>query len=146
MELSMRRWRPGHLLASWAAYWAGLAGVTLGPALPVVWRATHLPQGHGTISAGFDNSTFSFTVLEEGVKTFAATAPFGAIMGWLIGPPLALWLIWLIVRRRPTAEPLSAGRAHQDRLAVGADPATEWRVNRDDRVRVDRTPVRTPKP
>src|SRR4051794_34321198 len=126
MELSIRRWRPGHLLASWGAYWVGLAGVALGPAIPVVWRATHLPEGHGTITAGFENSIFHFTIVEEGVKTFAASAPFGTIMAWLVGPPLALWLIWLAVRQRPTADlrsgqSLSAG--HTGRLAAGTAPA-----------------------
>jgi hypothetical protein len=149
MELSIRRWRPGQLLASWTAYWAGLAGVALGPAIPVVWRATHLPEGHGTITAGFENTVFHFTVVEEGVKTLAASAPLGTIMAWLIGPPLALWLIWLAVRQRPAADLLSAqsvsGASHE-RLAAGTAPASEWRVHRDDRVSVDREPVRTPNP
>ena len=149
MELSIRRWRPGQLLASWTAYWAGLAGVALGPAIPAVWRATHLPEGRGTITAGFENTVFHFTVVEEGVKTLAASAPLGTIMAWLIGPPLALWLIWLAVRRRPTADLPSAqpvsGVSHE-RLAAGTAPASEWRVHRDDRVSVDREPVRTPNP
>jgi len=149
MELPIRRWRPGQLLASWTAYWAGLAGVALGPAVPVVWRATHLPEGHGTITAGFENTVFHFTVVEEGVKTLAASAPLGTIMAWLIGPPLALWLIWLAVRQRPTADLPSAqpvsGVSHE-RLAAGTAPASEWRVHHDDRVSVDREPVRTPNP
>ena len=149
MELSIRRWRPGQLLASWTVYWAGLAGVALGPAVPVVWRATHLPEGHGTITAGFENTVFHFTVVEEGVKTLAASAPLGTIMAWLIGPPLALWLIWLAVRQRPTADLPSAqpvsGVSHE-RLAAGTAPASEWRVHHDDRVSVDREPVRTPNP
>ena len=134
MELSIRRWRPGQLLASWTAYWAGLAGVALGPAIPVVWRATHLPEGHGTITAGFENTVFHFTVVEEGVKTLAASAPLGTIMAWLIGPPLALWLIWLAVRQRPTADLPSAqpvsGVSHE-RLAAGTAPASEWRGTLD---------------
>jgi len=149
MELSIRRWRPGQLLASWTAYWAGLAGVALGPAVPVVWRATHLPEGHGTITAGFENTVFHFTVVEEGVKTLAASAPLGTIMAWLIGPPLALWLIWLAVRQRPTADLPSAhsvSGVSRERLAAGTAPASEWRVHRDDRVSVDREPVRTPNP
>ena len=149
MELSIRRWRPGQLLASWTAYWAGLAGVALGPAVPVVWRATHLPEGHGTITAGFENTVFHFTVVEEGVKTLAASAPLGTIMAWLIGPPLALWLIWLAVRQRPTVDLPSAqsvSAASNERLAAGTAPASEWRVHRDDRVSVDREPVRTPNP
>jgi len=41
MELSIRRWRPGQLLASWTAYWAGLAGVALGPAVPSLRALGH---------------------------------------------------------------------------------------------------------
>ena len=33
MELSLRRWKPGQLLLGWGAYWAGLVGIALGPAI-----------------------------------------------------------------------------------------------------------------
>jgi Na+/glutamate symporter len=145
MELSIRRWRPGQLLASWATYWVGLAAATLGPAASVVWRATHLPEGHGTINAGFNNSTLSFTVIEEGLKTFEASASVGTVLAWLIGPPLALWLVWLAVRERPAgARGLQANA--NDRLSAGTAPASEWRVDRDDRMPVERESVRTPNP
>jgi Na+/glutamate symporter len=148
MELSIRRWGPGQLLASWATYWVGLAGAALGPSIPVLWRATHLPQGHGTISATFDDNLLSLTVIEEGVKTYAATASFGTAMAWIIGPPLALWLIWLAVRRRPAAdvEAHSLRSSGNDRLAAGSAPATEWRVRHDERVPVERERVNTPNP
>jgi hypothetical protein len=147
MELSMRRWRPGHLLASWATYWVGLAGVAVGPAVPALWRATHLPKGHGTISAGFDNSLLTLSVVEDGVKTLSSSISFGAAMAWIIGPPLVLWLIWLALRSRAAsdaAQSIEAG--NRDRLAAGSDPATNWRVAREERVPVEREPVRTPNP
>jgi hypothetical protein len=146
MELSMRRWRPGQLLASWAAYWAGLAGVTLGPLMPAVWRATHLPDGHGSISAGFNNSLLTFTVIEDGVTTLARSVSFGSAMMWMIIPPLALWLVWLVVRQQPDADRRAISGDDRDRLGAGAGPASEWRVGRDDRVSVEREPVRTPNP
>ena len=148
MELSMQRWRPGQLLASWAAYWAGLAGVTLGPLMPAVWRATHLPEGHGSISAGFENGVLNFTIIEDGVKTLVRSAPFGSAMMWMIIPPLALWLVWLAVRQRPQAERRSVSGGDHDRLGVGTGPASDWRVGRNDRDRVpaEREPVRTPNP
>lgn len=146
MELSMRRWRPGHLLASWAAYWVGLAGATIGPAVPSIWRATHLPEGHGSISAGFENSTLTFTVIEEGVKTLLATASLGTVLAWVVAPPLALWVIWLAVRERPAGSDGVVRSPHNDRLSAGAGPASEWRVDRQERVKVEREPVRTPNP
>ena len=150
MELSMRRWRPGHLLASWAAYWAGLAGVALGPLVPAVWRATRA-GAHGTISAGFDNGLLTASVVEGGVKTLAASTTLGAALAWIIGPPLVLWLVWLAVRRRPDADSRSLGTAgDHDRLAAGAGAAADWRVGREDRIPVERElerePVRTPNP
>jgi hypothetical protein len=146
MELSMRRWRPGQLLASWAAYWVGLAGVALGPVAPVVWRATHLPEGHGTISAGFDNGLLTFSVIEDGVKTLSTSAAFGTVLAWVIVPPLALWLGWLAVRQRPAAAAHSVRAGGRDRLGAGTAPASEWRIDREDHVPVEREPVRTPNP
>jgi hypothetical protein len=146
MELSMRRWRPGQLLASWAAYWVGLAGVALGPAVPAAWRATHLPEGHGSISAAFDNGLLAFSVIEDGVKTLSMSASFGTVLAWVIVPPLALWLVWLAMRQRPATAAHSVRAGGSDRLGAGAAPASEWRVDREDRVPVEREPVRTPNP
>ncbi len=148
MELSLRRWRPGHLLASWAAYWTGLVGVKLGPGLMAAWRATQLTDHRGTINAGYDNGVLTLTVIEEGAKTYAATAPFGTVMLWLLGPPLLLWLVWLAVRTRPEdrAAPAPLGSAEANLLSPGAPPAAEWRVDRDVRVPSERGRVRTPNP
>ena len=104
MELSLRRWKPGQLLLGWGAYWAGLVGIALGPAIRASWHATRLPEGHGSINASFDNGTLSYEVIEEGVKTFVATAPLSTAILWIVGPPLILWLVWLIVRERPLSQ------------------------------------------
>ena len=144
MDLSVRRWRPGHLLASWAAYWAGLAGVTLGPAARAVWRATHLPEGHGSISAGVDNGVLNFTVVETGVKTFIGIVPLGTMMMWIIGPPLALWLVWLVLRSRDRTARAVLGGDEADRLGAGDPAAERWRSRREDEAPVER--VRTPNP
>jgi hypothetical protein len=146
MDLTLRRWRPGHLLASWAAYWVGLAGVTLGPAARACWRATHLPEGHGSISAGFGDGSVNFTVVEEGVKTFAASAPIGTVMMWLIAPPLVLWLVWLALRSRDRSAREQIGAGGVDQLGAG-DPLTgAWRSRRADEVPAEQGRVRTPNP
>jgi len=90
MELSLRRWKPGQLLLGWAAYWAGLVGVTLGPALGATWRAAQLPEGHGSISAGFGDAGFTYSVIESGVKTIDLSAPVSTVLLWVVGPPLLL--------------------------------------------------------
>ena len=137
--LSLRRWRPGHLLASWAAYWAGLAGVTLGPLALRAYRVTQLPDGHGTISATFDNGLMVFKVAEQGANTFVATMPFSVAIMWIVGPPLALWLLWLAVRSRDAGTRSAPGaRREAGQLSPGAPPAAEWRAPRGERVAVDR--------
>jgi hypothetical protein len=146
MDLTFRRWRPGHLLASWAAYWAGLAGVTLGPAARACWRATRLPEGHGSISAELGDGSVNFTVVEEGVKTFVATAPTGTVMLWLIGPPLALWLVWLLLRSRDRSVREQIGAAGVDQLGAGDPLAGASRSRRVNDVPADQARVRTPNP
>src|SRR5688500_10583441 len=137
--LSLRRWRPGHLLASWAAYWAGLAGVTLGPLALRAYRVSQLPDGHGTIAASFNNGLFSFTVAEQGANTFVATMPFSVAMMWVVGPPLLLWLSWLAVRSRDGAPRSALGaRGEPDQLSPGTPPAAEWRAHRSERAGVER--------
>lgn len=148
MELSLRRWKPGQLLLGWAAYWAGLVGVTLSPAIAATWRATHLPEAHGSVSASFDNANLSYSVIEDGVKTWVGTTSITTALLWVVGPPLLLWLVWLIVRERPNAERRAfVGRATASgALPEGSAPAEGWRVPRDDRAPAERGRVTTPNP
>ena len=148
MELSLRRWKPGQLLASWGVYWAGLIGVGLGPAIAAGWGATRLPEGHGSIEASVNNGTLSYAVIEEGVKTFTATTQLSTMLLWVVGPPLLLWLAWLLVRRRPneTQRVVDDARSHRDALGRGTGPAEDWAVNREDRVHADRKRTPTPNP
>ena len=148
MELSIRRWKPGQLLLGWGVYWAGLIGVKLGPAIRATWRATQLPEGHGNVSASFGNTTLSYTVIEDGVKTIAASAPISTILLWVVVPPLLLWLVWLFVRVRPTVRErsIASGASNAAALPAGSSPAAGWRVSQDDRVRVERERIRTPNP
>jgi len=146
MELSLRRWKPSQLLLSWSAYWAGLIGVTMGPAIRATWKATRLPDGHGTVNAMFDKGMLKYEVIESGVTTISNTAPLSTVMLWLIGPPLALWLVWLLVRERPSTRQAAVASGAADQLPAGSGPAPEWRVNVDERVRVERQGIRTPNP
>jgi len=143
MKLSLRRWKPGQLLLGWGAYWVGLIGVTLGPALRASWRATRLPDGHGSIAANYGNGTLSYTVIEEGVKTFTGSVSFSTALLLLIGPPLVLWLVWLVVRDRPGAQrPAVNARVAGDALPAGTGPAAESAVARGERVPADHDRMR----
>lgn len=148
MKLSLRRWKPGQLLLGWAAYWTGLVGVTLSPAIAATWRATHLPDGHGSVSASFDNANLSYSVIEDGVKTWVGTTSITTALLWVIGPPLLLWLVWLIVRERPDRErrSVAGGAAAAGALPEGSAPAEEWRARRGDRAPAERGRVTTPNP
>jgi hypothetical protein len=135
MQLSLRSWKPGQMLASWGVYWAGLIGVGLGPAIAAGFGATRLPEGHGSIEASVSNGTLSYAVIEDGVKTFTTTLQLSTAMLWVVGPPLLLWLVWLLVRRRRTEpepampesrrrpEELGAGTWRADERVVGSDRA-----------------------
>jgi hypothetical protein len=138
---SISRWKPGHLLLSWGAYWGGLVAVKLGPTLREVYRVTQLPEGHGSINAGFNNSVLNVSIVEDGVTTLASSAPLSTILVWVLVPPIVLWAIWLFVRVRQPTPSLSAHE--QAALSEGTAPATEWR-SQNDRVPADR--IHTPNP
>ena len=148
MELSLRRWKPGQLLLGWAAFWGGLVGVALSPAIGATWRATHLPEGHGSVSASFNDATLSYTVIEDGEKTWVGTTSVTTALLWVVVPPLLLWLVWLIVRKRPDTGVRSVGGAASaaGALPEGSASAEEWRVRGDDRAPAKRGRVTTPNP
>jgi hypothetical protein len=97
----LSRWRPYQLLLAWAAYWVLLLAVTLGPALPAILRATR-EGGHGEINASFSDTIMSFTVKEAGQVTWTGSVHFLTATLWIALPPLALWVLWLRARSRPT--------------------------------------------
>ena len=118
----------------------------MSPAIAASWRATRLPEGHGSIDAGFGDGTLHFTVLQDGVKTWAGTTSFTTALLWLIGPPLLLWLLWLIVRERPGSAPSSLPGRDVGLLPEGSAPAAEWRSAQDSRIGAEPARVRTPHP
>jgi len=146
MELSLRRWKPAQLLLGWGAYWAGLVGVALGPAIRASWHATRLPEGHGSINGSFNNGVLSYEVIADGVKTFVGTVPFSTAALWIVGPPMLLWLVWLIVRERPSSRPAFLAGGGGDALPAGSQPAAEVRVRQGDRVPMEPGRIRTPNP
>ena len=100
MALAFGRWRPKHLVAAWSAYWVALALVTLGPALLAIRDAVNAGEGKGNVSLGFANTVFHLTVINGGVTTWEGSASLAYIAALVVGPPLAIWLLWIATRAR----------------------------------------------
>ena len=131
---SLRRWRPGHLLLAWIGYWAGLALVTLGRAIPSILRATGAPEGKGSISAGFQDDVLHLTVTEAGATLWSGTTSISQVALLVVGPPLLLWVAWL-VRRRANR---NAGLGTRDAPRELPLPDADGVVPRQDRERAER--------
>jgi hypothetical protein len=67
---------------------------------------TNGPEGHGSINVAMHDWVFSGTIVGDGVH-WTGSGSLMSIVLWLCGPPLLLWLLWLVTRRAPapTREP-----------------------------------------
>jgi hypothetical protein len=131
---SLRRWRPGHLLLAWGTYWVGLVAATLGPAVPALLRATGAEDDQGSISINAGDG-LRFLVTEKGTTLWSLTATASEAMIWLIGPPLVLWLAWLIAGRRGRDDAIRAPGQFAE-LPLGH--ADDIRADRSERQSVHR--------
>jgi hypothetical protein len=138
MLWSLSRWRPRHLLISWLTYWVGLAGVTLGPAIPAILRATSA-DGKGSINARYGDNGINVTILADGATAWSGAASLTTIALWIVGPPLLLWLVWF-VRRKPRDEPLTSpsGLAAPNAKALAQGEAERLDVRQGQRDPVSR--------
>jgi len=103
VAFSLSGWRAKHLLGAWAVYWIGLVLVKLGPGLLSAVRVLNAPQSqHGTIDVKMGDGAFTANVAGAGVH-WTGTASILSIVLWFAGPPLILWLLWLVTRRAPEA-------------------------------------------
>ena len=117
MRLSLRHWRPRHLLLAWVAYWIALVAVRLGDALLALRRVTALPEGRGSFSITYDEG-FRMTVVDSGRTVWSGAASLGELALWIAGPPLVLFVLWLLARPRPGA----ATTAEATPAALGPPP------------------------
>jgi hypothetical protein len=129
MIFSISRWRPGHLLAAWSAYWVGLAAVTLTPIFLAISRASSAAggaAGSSNASVSFGDAGLSVTVKRLGQVTFERSAGLLPIALWIGLPPLALWGLW-VYRRSRAIESGALGDAAAGAPALG-EPAPEIRA------------------
>jgi len=92
------------LIGSWAAYWAALFAVKLGPAVVAVWRASRSTNPNDS-SAGvtFANWILSLVVTEHGTTTWSGSVHMGALAAWIAVVPLAIWVAWLMSAKSDVA-------------------------------------------
>jgi hypothetical protein len=115
--------RAKHLLLAWGTYWVGTGLAILAPAIRTAWRLTHLPDNHASIGLSFNNADFHLTMSELGKTMWEGSASLGAIALWAAGPPLILWLGWLLTRgRRQPTTALSDGVDRGDTLGGSGTP------------------------
>jgi hypothetical protein len=102
VAFSLSSWRAKHLLGAWAVYWIGLVLVTLGSGLFAALRAVSAPQGHGKIDVSMKDGIFTANVTSDALHWSGSASLMSTVL-WLCGPPLLLWLLWLVTRRAPAA-------------------------------------------
>jgi hypothetical protein len=98
----LRRLRARDLFAAWAVYWLALS-LRLTPLVSAIWRATHAGAGKGEVSFNLGDSVLSVAVKVAGQTTYTASRHMLGLALLIAGPPLVLWLLWVVARPR-TAE------------------------------------------
>ncbi len=111
MALSLRRWRPRHLLLAWSGYWLALLLVVLGRPALAAWRMSRHPDAHGNVSASFDGGLVDASIVVDGATAWSGSASLVSITLWLVGPPLLLWLLWLVRSRASETDAWRTGDA-----------------------------------
>jgi hypothetical protein len=107
--LPFSRWRAGHLLAAWTAWWILLTLWALRDAIPLLWRLSR-PGRHGNAAADFDGGTFTLSISEGTTRVWSGSVGAGELLLWLVLPPLILLLLWIAMGRRARADAPSRDR------------------------------------
>lgn len=99
----LRRWQARHLLVAWIVYWVLLVGVSMRSVIAAAMRALNAPHGLGSLSASVDGGNFVVKAA-VGSDTWSRSMSLTTMMLWFAGPPLLLFLVWLVTRRAPVPE------------------------------------------
>ena len=136
MTFSMKRLGVGSLIGAWAGYWVALAGVTLAPFWKWVWEISRIPGEHGSASLQAGDAGVTITAIKDGVTVYTGIAPITDLALWIAGPPLVLWLVWLLLR--PSRHDMEALHAPSPYEALPDAARGGWRQ--------PTTPTSTPSP
>ena len=97
----MSRWKARHLLGAWAVYWIALVLVKLGYGLFADVPRAGRAGGHGKIDVEHERRDIHAPTSSAIGLHWTGSASLMSIVLWLCGPPLLLWLLWLVTRRAP---------------------------------------------
>ena len=100
MAFSLRRWRARHLLVAWTVYWLALIVIGLHRPIAAVGRALNAPKGLGSITASVENGNFILKMTSQS-EVWVGSMSLSTMALWFAGPPLLLFLLWLVTRRSP---------------------------------------------
>ena len=100
-------------MVAWIVYWVLLIGVSMHSVLRGAMRALNAPHGLGSISASVDSGNFVFKA-SVGASSWTQATSLTTMALWFAGPPLLLFLVWLVTRRAPVSEP---EREHDYRIS-----------------------------
>jgi threonine/homoserine/homoserine lactone efflux protein len=97
MRSFFARWKPKHLIGAWISYWGVLAIAALSPAAIAIWKVTR-PGMKGDASLSLGDGGLNLHVTAAGVTTWNRTASVAMVVLAVAGPPLLLWLCWVLSR------------------------------------------------
>jgi hypothetical protein len=114
----LANWRPRHLIGAWGVYWLGLGVATLGDAAVAIRRVLQAPTGEAGVSLSYGDDLITLVTTSYGQPVWTgAVAPTTLALA-LAGPPLLLWLVWLV--SRPKRDALATGSV--ERATAGREP------------------------
>jgi hypothetical protein len=58
------------------------------------------PNSHGSASAGFTNDILNVTVAQSGSPIYTGSVSLLSLVLLAAGPPLIIWLVWLVAASR----------------------------------------------
>jgi hypothetical protein len=99
MRFSLRHWRPRHLFAAWVTYWIGLLIALVAPAISAGWKVTR-PDAHGSVNVGFSDGIINATIIDASNTLWHGSIAFSTFVLWAALPPLALWIVWMLLASR----------------------------------------------
>ena len=99
----LKGWRPRTLVASWIVYWILLGAISLGPAVAAIIKATRAGEDKGDVSISLGN-VISLIVHLDGQPIYSGSATFIGLALAIAGPPLLLYVLWLMQRPQRAPE------------------------------------------